>query len=125
MTENDASIIAVAEINGLRLLLPGDAEIDGQQAGIRAAATLGLSLRAQILKLPHHGAARQDPDFFSASGAVLAVASSGRNNAYGHPAPRTLSLAAQCGMQVSRTDLDGSLAVSLGVDQLKVRPRGP
>ena len=125
VTENDASIIAVAEINGLRLLLPGDAEIDGQQAGIRAAATLGLSLRAQILKLPHHGAARQDPDFFSASGAVLAVASSGRNNAYGHPAPRTLSLAAQCGMQVSRTDLDGSLAVSLGVDQLKVRPRGP
>lgn len=125
VTENDASIIAIAEIKGLRLLLPGDAEIDGQQAGMRSAATLGLSLRAQVLKLPHHGAARQDPDFFAASGAVLAVASSGRNNDYGHPSPRTLGLAARCGMQVSRTDLEGSLAVSLGPERIEVRSRGP
>ena len=67
-----------------------------------------------MLKIPHHGSARQDPAFFAATGARLAIASAGRDNDYGHPAPRTVQLARSLGMTVLRTDEEGSVAV--GVD---------
>ncbi|MDO4783567.1 MAG: ComEC/Rec2 family competence protein [Propionibacteriaceae bacterium] len=125
VVQNDASIIAVVEVAGLRLLLPGDAELDGQRAGLRSAEALQISLKAHILKLPHHGAARQEPDFFSATGATLAVASAGRHNDYGHPSPRALSLAARFGMQVRRPDPAGSVAVARAENGRAVRARGP
>ncbi|HZA05966.1 MAG TPA: ComEC/Rec2 family competence protein, partial [Propionibacteriaceae bacterium] len=70
-------------------------------------------LRADVLKIPHHGSARQDPAFFAATGARLAIASAGRDNDYGHPAPRTLQLARSLGMTLLRTDEQGSAAVLL------------
>ena len=51
-TENDSSIIAVAEVAGLRVLLPGDAEPDGQAKALNTAAQHGIELSAQVLKLP-------------------------------------------------------------------------
>ena len=74
-----------------------------------------------MLKLPHHGSARQEPRFFAATGASLAVASSGVDNDYGHPAPSTVRLARDQGMTVVRTDEHGSIAVALGADGLVVR----
>ena len=59
----------------------------------RALLARGTDLRADVLKIPHHGSARQDPAFFAATGARLAIASAGRDNDYGHPAPRTVQLA--------------------------------
>jgi competence protein ComEC len=94
---------------GLRILLTGDLEPAGQ-AALRAS---GADLRADVLKIPHHGSARQDPEFFAATGARLAVASAGRENDYGHPAPRTVQLAQSYGMTVLRTDQQGSAAVAV------------
>ena len=82
-------------------------EPPGQQALLAS----GGSLRADVLKLPHHGSARQDPAFFAATGARLAIASAGASNDYGHPAPRTLRLAESLGMTVLRTDQHGAVAV--------------
>lgn len=119
--ENDASVVGIAEVRGLRVLLAGDAEPAGQSVALRAAAGRGFSLRAHVLKLPHHGSARQEPRFFAATGASLAVASSGVDNDYGHPAPSTVRLARDQGMTVVRTDEHGSIAVALGADGLVVR----
>ena len=77
----------------LRLLLTGDVEPPGQ----RASCGSGADLRADVLKVPHHGSSRQDPAFFAATGARLAVASAGLDNDYGHPAPRTVQLVASLG----------------------------
>ena len=82
-----------------------------------------MSLRAQVLKLPHHGSSRQEPEFFAATGAVVAVASSGNDNSYGHPADAALRLARQQGMVVARTDEDGSVALGLG-ERIQVRKAG-
>ena len=38
----------------------------------------GADLRADVLKIPHHGSAQQDPAFFAATHARLAIASAGR-----------------------------------------------
>jgi competence protein ComEC len=105
--ENNSSLVVLVHAPGLRLLLPGDLEPEGQAALLAR----GVDLRADVLKIPHHGSARQDPAFFAATGARLALASAGRDNDYGHPAPRTVHLAQSLGMTVLRTDEEGSAAV--------------
>lgn len=121
--ENDASVIGVAQVGALRVLLAGDAEPAGQSAALRAASHTGIDLRVHVLKLPHHGSSRQDPGFFDASDASLAVASAGQDNDYGHPSPKALALASQFGMSVRRTDTDGSIAVWVEGDRVLVATR--
>lgn len=123
-TENDSSVVGVAVVGGLRLLLPGDAEPLGQRRALAEATRRGVDLGAHVLKLPHHGSARQEPRFFAASGAALAVASAGVDNDYGHPARAALDLAARDGMTVLRTDRDGAIAVSMTDGVLTVRSSG-
>jgi competence protein ComEC len=112
--ENDSSLVVMATTSGLRILLTGDVEPAGQAAMLAR----GVDLHADVLKIPHHGSARQDPAFFAATGARLAIASAGRHNDYGHPAPRTLQLARTYGMTVLRTDQQGSAAVAVRHGQL-------
>ncbi|GAA1432017.1 ComEC/Rec2 family competence protein [Microlunatus lacustris] len=106
--QNDASVVLVADVDGLTVLLTGDLEPPGQRALLAA----GVDLRAAVLKVPHHGSARQEPAFFAATGARLAVASAGQDNDYGHPAPRTVQLARSLGMTVLSTDRAGGVAVT-------------
>ena len=106
--ENDASLVVAMRAGGLRLLLTGDVEPPGQQAIL----TSGADLHADVLKIPHHGSARQDADFLAATKARVAIASVGLGNDYGHPAPRTVALVRSLGMTLLRTDTQGSVAVT-------------
>lgn len=106
--ENDASLVLRVGVGDLTVLLTGDVEPAGQE---HILAT-GADLHADVLKLPHHGSSRQDPAFFAATGARVAVASAGQDNSYGHPAPSTIRLAIGLGMTVLRTDQQGSVAVT-------------
>ena len=56
-------------MDGVRILLPGDAEVEAQDDLLRA----GTDLRADILKVPHHGCAYSDPAFLQAVHAKLAL----------------------------------------------------
>jgi competence protein ComEC len=107
--ENDNSLVIMVKTSGLRLLLTGDVEPPGQ----RAILSAGLDLQADVIKIPHHGSARQDPAFIAATHARLAIASAGADNDYGHPAPRTVQLVRSLGMTLLRTDQHGSIAVGL------------
>lgn len=104
---NNSSLVLRATIGGIRILLPGDAEIEAQQAMLAA----GLDLRADVLKVPHHGSAYSAPQFLAAVHARLAIVSVGRHNDYGHPSPRLLATMARLGVPVLRTDRDGDVAV--------------
>jgi competence protein ComEC len=105
--QNDGSLVIMVEVAGLGLLLTGDVEPPGQQAILGT----GADLRADVLKIPHHGSAQQDPAFFAATQARIAIASAGAHNDYGHPAPRTVQLVHSLGMTLLRTDQDGSVAI--------------
>jgi competence protein ComEC len=106
-TQDDSSLVIMVSIRGLRLLLTGDVGPPGQEAILAD----GADLHADVLKIPHHGSARQDEAFFAATHARVAIASAGQHNVYGHPAPRTVALARSLGMTVLRTDTEGSVAV--------------
>jgi competence protein ComEC len=104
---NNSSLVLRATVRGVRILLPGDAEIEAQQSMLAA----GVDVRADVLKVPHHGSAYSDARFLAAVHARLAVISVGLHNDYGHPSPLLLSELAKLGMPVRRTDRDGDVAV--------------
>ena len=106
-TANEASVVLLVEVRGVRLLLCGDVEPEGQA---RLAALLP-GLRVDVLKVPHHGSRYQDLDFLLSLHAGLDLVSVGADNDYGHPADSTLRPLAAAGATVLRTDLDGDLAV--------------
>lgn len=117
---NESSVVLLVESRGIRLLLMGDEE-EGSQARLWRE-TAGV--RADVLKVAHHGSARQEPDLVRGLGASLAVISVGVDNDYGHPAPSLLALLHESRMRVARTDEDGDVAVTVEDGRLGVRTRG-
>lgn len=120
---NNSSVVlqvTVATRDGpVRLLLTGDIEPPSQAAILAAHPDLA----ADVLKVPHHGSAHQDPDLFAAVHPRVAVISVGKGNTYGHPAPRTLALASGAGARVFRTDEDGQVVVFGTAGRLQVAMR--
>ncbi|SFL00935.1 competence protein ComEC [Geodermatophilus ruber] len=117
---NDLSLVVRMTAQGVRVLLPGDL---GGQAQARLV-TRGADLRADVLKVPHHGSADADRGFLAATGARVALLSVGADNPYGHPTARVLSWLAREGMRVHRTDAEGDLAVAGSAGNWGVATRG-
>ncbi|MDR2973812.1 MAG: ComEC/Rec2 family competence protein [Propionibacteriaceae bacterium] len=107
-TENDESLVVRVDTPQMSLLATGDVEPLGQQAALSNPA----ALKVDILKVPHHGSSRQDPDFLQASGASIALISVGKDNGYGHPTSKALSWLNDAGMEVLRTDEHGSIVIA-------------
>lgn len=106
--ENDGSLVMRASVGGLRVLLAGDVQEDGQ----RNALAAGADLTADVMLVPHHGSGHQLPEFLAASRATVAVFSVGADNDYGHPAVRTQRAVQDLGMRTARTDQQGAVAIS-------------
>lgn len=107
---NDASVVLVLDVDGLRLLLTGDVEPPGQAE----LARLLPDLDVDVLKVPHHGSRHQDEDWLTSLRPEIALVSVGADNDYGHPAPQLLDDLRAAGAQVHRTDEEGDVAVVAG-----------
>jgi competence protein ComEC len=109
---NDVSIVLLGEVAGRRFLLTGDVEDDVDP--ILAKRDIPP---IDILKVAHHGSATaSSPAFLDVVHPSVAIASAGAGNPYGHPARSTIDRLAATGARVLRTDLDGSVAVSIAAD---------
>ncbi|TCN56928.1 competence protein ComEC [Rhodococcus sp. SMB37] len=106
-SENDLSLVMVAETTVGRILLPGDAEAPALDALMRA----GEDLRADVLKVPHHGSRTTPEAFVAAVRPRVAVISAGRDNTFGHPHPEIVEALNSVGSRILRTDLHGDVAV--------------
>jgi beta-lactamase superfamily II metal-dependent hydrolase len=107
---NANSIVARVTAGAVRVLFTGDAESETEE---RLLAENRAQLRADILKVAHHGSryATSQP-FLSAVSPRVAVISCATGNDYGHPHRETLSVLARNNVQVYRTDLDGDVEMS-------------
>lgn len=110
--ENDASLLLRVEVDGISVLLAGDAEEAAQTSHL----TLGGALDTHVLLVPHHGSGRHAPAFIAAARPQVALVSVGEGNDYGHPAARTMASVADTGAAVFRTDHHGAIAVARGPD---------
>lgn len=117
---NNASVVLLAEVAGVRILLTGDVEPSAQAA---LARDLG-GLRVDVLKVPHHGSRHQDLDWLTSLGARLALVSVGEDNDYGHPAPDLVAALSAAGAQVWRTDLAGDVVVVVADGEVGVAAGG-
>jgi competence protein ComEC len=114
---NNASIVLLVEVAGVRMLLTGDVEPPAQAALVASDRVP----QVDVLKVPHHGSRFQDEEFLAAASARVAVVSAGEDNPYGHPAPELLDALTAAGVLVARTDTDGTVAVVAGDDGLRVQ----
>jgi competence protein ComEC len=105
-TNNDAIVVS-ASLGEDSVLFATEPEEPAQQVLVDE----GVGLRADVLKVPHHGAATSIEPFFEAVGAEVAVVSVGPNT-YGHPVPEVLDWIRATGAEVFRTDRAGTLTVT-------------
>lgn len=89
-----------------RFLLMGDAE----QPNETTLLASGESLRADLLKVGHHGSSTSSSaDFLRAVRPDCALISCGAGNSYGHPEQVVLDRLEAIGAAVYRTDRDGTI----------------
>lgn len=117
---NNASLVLLAEVKGMRILLTGDIEPEAQVDLARAVPGLAVD----VLKVPHHGSRHQEVEFLTGLGARVALVSVGEGNTHGHPAPEVLVSLEAAGVEVFRTDLDGDVLVLAEGQDLRARTRG-
>ncbi|HUZ92605.1 MAG TPA: hypothetical protein VNG29_01230 [Candidatus Paceibacterota bacterium] len=73
----------------------------------------GSDLRADVLKVGHHGSkTSSEVGFLAAVGAKVAVIEAGAHNMYSYPAKETLSRLAAAGANIFRTDQNGTVEIS-------------
>ena len=115
---NNNSIVFMLQYGSFRMLFTGDA---GSEAEERLSSA-GSDLRANVLKVGHHGSAYgSSPAFIDAVHPQFAIVSVGRDNLFGHPAPQTLATLKDAGAIVYRTDENGAVTVTTDGRTINVR----
>ncbi len=114
-----------APLGDVRVLFEGDAEHPTEARLLEDRA----SLRADVLKVAHHGSKHASSEaLIDAVAPRLAVISCGTANDYGHPHAPTLARLAAHHVTVARTDLEGDVTVtsdSGGLRWTTARPATP
>ena len=115
---NDNSFVVRVRYGERAILFVGDAEHEEETTLLRASAP---SLRADVLKVGHHGSRTSSTaPFVAAVRPSLAVLSVGVRNRFGHPHPRTLATLSAAGVRALRTDRDGAVTVETDGRALRV-----
>lgn len=111
---NNASVGILLEHGENRFLMTGDAE----EAAEEDILEKGLDISADVYKAGHHGSnTASTEDFLEAVDPSYAVISCGEGNSYGHPHAEVMNRLRNRGVEVFRTDEQGTIvAVSDGKD---------
>ena len=102
-TENDASLVLRVSHGQVAFLMSGDLESEGEAA--LTGGPFAPLLRADVVKIPHHGSASSSgKEFVAAVRPAYAVATVGRDNRFGFPATEVVARWQAAGASVLRTD---------------------
>ena len=110
---NDRSIVLRLDIPGFSALFTGDVESDIDSRIIR-----NIDSPVDFLKTPHHGSkGASSRALLNVLDPRVSVVSVGVRNTYGHPAAETLQRLGERGAEVERTDLNGTVTVTVPLQQ--------
>lgn len=105
---NDSSIVLKLTCDGSQAVLMGDASSDIEQRILDG----GADVRADLLKVGHHGSRfSSSPTFLASVNPRWAVISVGVNNVYHHPHPTTLLHLERTRATILRTDQQGNIVL--------------
>lgn len=106
-SENNASIVLWAKLGGITWLFTGDLEEEGEK-GLVATYP---DLRADVLKVAHHGSNTSSiMPFLNAVQPNMAIISVGERNRYGHPHKEVIERFEKMGIEIWRTDKQGAIS---------------
>ena len=103
-------------LNGISLLLMGDAGKEVEKAIIEKYNLKNID----ILKVGHHGSkTSSSKQFIESIDPIYSIISVGRNNRYNHPNNEVLEILKNT--QIYRTDLNGSIIVTLKNKKINIK----
>lgn len=106
---NDYSPIIKLKYKDNKFLFTGDAETLVE----KDVLSKKYDVSADVLKLGHHGSVSStSADFLKNVNPKIAIATSGKDNKYGHPHRETVSKLKKINCKLYRSDLDGNILVS-------------
>lgn len=106
---NNYSIVIRLQYGNVSFLFTGDAEKESEKEMLKS----GINLKADVLKVGHHGGATSSTEeFLKAVSPEFALISVGANNDYGHPAKAVLNRLENIGAKIHRTDIEGNIVIS-------------
>ena len=101
---NDMSLVVKIEYGEVSFLFTGDIEKEAEKR------LLDSGLRADVLKVAHHGSeGSSSAEFLDMVNPTYAVISCGKNNVYKHPSAKTLNTLQSMDIRFFRTDLQGDI----------------
>ena len=107
---NERSVVLLLLEDNKYTLLSGDTGFQTEKSLLQ----LGNIPPINILKVGHHGSKyASSVDFLQTIHPEMAVISVGAKNTYGHPTQETLDRLRQVGADIKRTDIDGTVVLTL------------
>ncbi len=117
--KNNDSLVLRLRYGNRGLMLPGDAEKQVEKEML--VENSADSLRADVLKVGHHGSKNSTtPEFLAAMQPHVGIISAGEGNPYGHPSPELLERLEGAGVRILRTDRDGAVHVLTDGTRLEI-----
>lgn len=108
--ENEMCLTARISVGEYDMIVTADISSESEKALIEQHALTG----SELLIVGHHGSRYSScEEFLTNIGAETAVISVGYNT-YGHPTDEVLERLADCGYNVYRTDIDGTVEIRIG-----------
>ncbi|WP_040012680.1 ComEC/Rec2 family competence protein [Peptoanaerobacter stomatis] len=105
---NEYSIVARLLYKEVSFLFMADATMENEIAIINDFD----DIRADVLKLGHHGSSTSTSDYFLGKvNPSIGVISCGKNNKYGHPHKEVMNLLKKYNIMIFRTDEQGSIVL--------------
>jgi beta-lactamase superfamily II metal-dependent hydrolase len=106
---NNSSVVIKVQYGNNKFLFTGDAEAISENEMI----SKGFDLKADVLKVGHHGSSSSTTDeFLSAVNPKYAVISVGEDNTYGHPNKTVMDKLKNDGITIYRTDELGTIVAT-------------
>lgn len=110
-------------------LFEGDAQEQSENEMINA----GYNLKADALKVGHHGShTSSTPTFLAKVEPSYSIISVGKDNSYGHPAQTTIDNLTKIGTKIYRTDQSGTIIIesdgkniTVNTISTEIQPRAP
>ncbi|MDH5637494.1 MAG: DNA internalization-related competence protein ComEC/Rec2 [Nitrospinota bacterium] len=114
-SSNNRSLVLKVSYGKVSILLSGDIDSTVE----KWLVSTGADIRAQVLKIPHHGSATSSSSkFLEAVDPEFAMISVGKGNRHGQPNRNVIQRLENRGVTVFRTDMDGE--VTLWTDGVRV-----
>lgn len=115
---NNQSLVIKLQFKNIKVLLTGDIEEEAEYRMLMK----GLSLKADILKIPHHGSLSSSTlPFLQRVQPIYAILSVGNRDRGRLPHPEVMKRYERLGIKVFRTDQQGAISITTDGENMKVK----